>query len=90
AEDISLRWIREFYHGVFAATGGVPVINDVTDGAYVNYPDIDLSDPKYNTSGVPWHELYYKSGYARLQNVKQTYDPRDFFHHSQSVKLPTK
>ncbi|MFC8349611.1 FAD-binding oxidoreductase [Streptomyces sp. NPDC057280] len=89
AEEISLRWIREFYHGVFAATGGVPVINDLTDGAYVNYADIDLSDPKYNTSGVPWHDLYYKSGYARLQKVKKAYDPRDFFRHSQSVKLPT-
>ncbi|WP_419992783.1 FAD-binding protein [Streptomyces boninensis] len=87
-DDISLRWIREFYHGVFADTGGVPVVNDVTDGCYVNYPDIDLSDEKYNTSGVPWHELYYKDGYPRLQQVKKKYDPRDFFRHSQSVRLP--
>ncbi|QKW08080.1 FAD-binding oxidoreductase [Streptomyces sp. NA04227] len=88
AEDLSLRWIREFYHGVYARTGGVPVLNEVTDGCYVNYPDIDLGDPAFNTSGVPWHELYYKDNYARLQQVKQKYDPRDFFRHSQSVRLP--
>ncbi|OQR64840.1 FAD-linked oxidase [Streptomyces maremycinicus] len=88
-EAASLRWIREFYHGVYAETGGVPVINDVTDGCYVNYPDIDLSDPKYNTSDVPWTELYYKGNYAKLQQVKKTYDPRNFFRHSQSVRLPS-
>ncbi|MHC0430230.1 FAD-binding oxidoreductase [Streptomyces sp. O3] len=87
-EDLSLRWMREFYHGVYAATGGVPVIDDVTDGCYINYPDIDLHDPAYNTSDVPWHRLYYKDGYARLQDVKRRYDPTDFFRHSQSVRLP--
>ena len=74
-EDVSLRWIREFYGRVYAATGGVPVIDDVTDGCYVNYCDIDLSDPVYNTSDVPWHELYYKDNYAKLQQVKKAYDP---------------
>ncbi|MFD0319292.1 FAD-binding oxidoreductase [Streptomyces flavalbus] len=88
-EAMSLRWLREFYQSVYADTGGVPVINDVTDGCYVNYPDIDLSDPRYNTSGVSWQELYYKGNYAKLQRIKQTYDPRDVFHHSQSIKLPT-
>jgi FAD/FMN-containing dehydrogenase len=87
-EARSLAWIREFFHGVYAATGGVPVPNDVTDGCYVNYPDIDLHDPAFNTSGVPWHELYYKDNYPRLQQVKKRYDPRNFFHHSQSVELP--
>ncbi|MET9442745.1 FAD-binding oxidoreductase [Streptomyces sp. NPDC006610] len=87
-EAMSLRWLREFYQSVYADTGGVPVVNEVTDGCYVNYPDIDLSDPKYNTSDVSWQELYYKGNYARLQRVKQKYDPRDVFRHSQSVKLP--
>ncbi|WP_424217612.1 FAD-binding oxidoreductase (plasmid) [Streptomyces sp. BI20] len=88
-EAKSLSWIREFYHGVYAATGGVPVIDSVTDGCYVNYPDIDLHDPVYNTSGVPWHRLYYKDNYARLQQIKKKYDPRDVFRHSQSVRLPS-
>lgn len=89
AEALSLRWIRESYQGLYADTGGVPVINEVTDGCYLNYPDADLSDPVYNTSGVPWHELYYKGNYARLQQVKQAYDPRNVFHHAQSVELPS-
>jgi FAD/FMN-containing dehydrogenase len=87
-EAKSLSWIREFFHQVYAGTGGVPVINDVTDGCYVNYPDIDLHDPAYNKSSVPWHELYYKGNYARLQQVKKKYDPRNVFRHSQSVRLP--
>ncbi|WP_052864082.1 FAD-binding oxidoreductase [Streptomyces niger] len=88
AEADSLAWIREFYHGMYAATGGVPVPDDVTDGCFLNYADIDLSDPAFNTSGVPWHTLYYKDNYARLQRVKQAYDPGDVFRHSQSVTLP--
>jgi FAD/FMN-containing dehydrogenase len=87
-EAKSLAWIREFFHGVYADTGGVPTPNAVTDGCYVNYPDIDLSDPAFNKSGVPWHELYYKDNYPRLRQVKKRYDPRDIFHHTQSVQLP--
>jgi hypothetical protein len=87
-EAASLAWIRDCYQETYAATGGVPVPNEVTDGCYVNYPDIDLGDPKYNTSGVPWHHLYYKGNYLRLQAVKKKWDPRNVFRHSQSVQLP--
>ncbi|WP_274918248.1 FAD-binding oxidoreductase [Streptomyces sp. WZ-12] len=87
-EATCLKWIREFFHGVYAETGGVPVPNEVTDGCYVNYPDIDLSDPAYNKSNVPWYTLYYKDGYPRLQRVKAKYDPHDVFRHRQSVQLP--
>lgn len=88
-EAKSLSWIREFFHGVYAGTGGVPVIDSVTDGCYVNYPDIDLHDPAFNKSGVPWHTLYYKDNYPKLQQVKKKYDPRNVFRHSQSVQLPS-
>ncbi len=84
----NLAWLREFYRDVFANTGGVPVPNDVTDGCFINYADIDLSDPAWNTSGVPWHDLYYKGNYPRLQQVKATWDPTDVFHHAQSIELP--
>ena len=30
------------------------------DGAFINHPDTDLADPALNTSGVPWHTLYYR------------------------------
>ncbi len=87
-EAAKLDWIRTTYRDVYAATGGVPVPNEVNDGCYVNYPDIDLGDPRWNTSGTPWHDLYYKAGYARLQQVKRMYDPGDVFRHAQSVRLP--
>lgn len=87
-DDTYIGWARECYGEVYADTGGVPVPNEVTDGCYVNYPDVDLGDPRYNTSGTPWHELYYKQNYPRLQQVKQEYDPRNVFRHSQSVRLP--
>jgi FAD binding domain/Berberine and berberine like len=88
-DDKYVGWARDIYGEVYADTGGVPVPNDVTDGCYVNYADIDLSDPRFNRSGVPWHYLYYKENYPRLQQVKKRYDPRNFFRHGQSVQLPT-
>jgi FAD/FMN-containing dehydrogenase len=87
AEDAAnLRWIRQCYEDVYAATGGVPVPDDVTDGCYVNYPDIDLGDPARNRSGVPWHTLYHKDNHRRLQRVKAAWDPLDAFRHGQSVR----
>ncbi|MCG8915747.1 FAD-binding protein [Actinokineospora sp. PR83] len=89
AEDATnLAWVRNSYADVYSDTGGVPVPNDRTDGAYVNYPDTDLSDPAYNKSGVPWSTLYYKGNYQRLQLVKAKWDPTNVFRHGQSVRLP--
>ncbi|PPK98057.1 FAD/FMN-containing dehydrogenase [Kineococcus xinjiangensis] len=87
-DSSNVAWLREFYSDVYAETGGVPVPDDVTDGCYVNYPDGDISDPGLNTSGVAWHTLYYKDNYPRLQQVKARWDPRNFFHHHQSIRLP--
>ena len=90
AEDAqNVAWTRECYQDVFAATGGVPVVNDQSDGCYINYVDSDLKDPAYNQSSQKWHDLYYKDAYPRLQNVKKTYDPRNFFRHRMSVELPS-
>ncbi|WP_424217613.1 FAD-binding oxidoreductase (plasmid) [Streptomyces sp. BI20] len=83
-----IGWTRQSYAETYADTGGVPVPNAVTDGCYVNYPDADLNSPQHNTSTTPWHDLYYKGNYPRLQQVKKKYDPRDFFRHAQSVRLP--
>ncbi|MEU4200325.1 FAD-binding protein [Streptomyces sp. NPDC026294] len=83
-----LAWLRDFYRDVYADTGGVPVPNAVSDGSFINYPDRDLADPKLNTSGVPWHTLYYKDHYPRLQRIKARWDPRDEFRHALSVRPP--
>uniref|UniRef100_A0AAU2A3U2 FAD-binding oxidoreductase n=1 Tax=Streptomyces sp. NBC_00093 TaxID=2975649 RepID=A0AAU2A3U2_9ACTN len=81
-------WIREFYRDVYAGTGGVPVSGDITDGCFVNYADGDLSDPDWNTSGVPWHDLYYGANFPRLQQIKAQWDPKNVFRHAQSIPLP--
>ncbi|MGX4653941.1 FAD-binding oxidoreductase [Micromonospora sp. SCSIO 07396] len=84
----NISWIREFYRDVYADTGGVPVPNGVTDGAFINYADVDVADPAWNNSGVSWARLYYKDNYPRLQAVKARFDPRDVFRHALSVRLP--
>jgi hypothetical protein len=85
-DDVNLKWIRTMYRDIFAATGGVPVPNGQTAGTYINYPDVDLADPAWNTSGVPWSTLYYRDNYARLQRVKRRYDPGNRFHHALSIE----
>ncbi|GGZ39763.1 FAD-linked oxidase [Streptomyces inusitatus] len=90
AEDdaANLAWLRGLYREVYASKGGVPVSDQQTSGTFVNYCDIDLSDPLYNTSGAPWHDLYWGGNYPRLQQAKAHWDPTNFFRHGQSVRLP--
>ncbi|MGA5519833.1 FAD-binding oxidoreductase [Streptomyces pseudogriseolus] len=84
----NIGWTRDVYGEVFSSGGGYPVPGPATDGCYINYPDADITDPKVNTSGVPWYTLYYKDNYPRLQRIKAAYDPRNIFRHSQSITLP--
>ena len=60
---------------MYADIGGVSVPNELTDGCFINYPDIDLSDPRFNKSSVSWQTLYYKDNYPRLQQVKARWTP---------------
>jgi hypothetical protein len=89
-DERHLTWHREYYRAVHADTGGVPVLNDRTDGCFINYADVDLGDPRWNTSGVPWTTLYFKDNYPRLQAAKAHWDPRDTFRHAQSIRLPAR
>jgi aclacinomycin oxidase len=84
-EAKNVAWVRAFYRELFAETGGVPVPGEAYDGAFINHPDTDLADPALNTSGVPWHTLYYQENYPRLQRVKARWDPRNVFHHALSI-----
>ena len=81
-----LAWVRAFYGEMFAETGGVPAPGELCDGAMINHPDVDLADPAWNTSGIPWSTLYYKDNYPRLQGVKSRWDPRNVFRHALSVQ----
>jgi len=66
---------------------GVPMPGEAYDGALINHSDIDLANPTLNTSGVPWHQLYYKTNYPRLQRIKARWDPRDVFQHALSIRM---
>jgi hypothetical protein len=89
-EEKNLRWVRAFYRDLFAESGGVPVPGDKYEGAFINHPDTDLADPALNTSGVPWHTLYYSENYPRLQRIKARWDPRDVFRHALSIRAEHK
>ena len=86
-EAKNLAWVRAFYRDLFAESGGVPIPSPACDGTLINHPDTDLADPALNTSGVPWHTLYYKVGYPRLQRIKARWDPRDVFRHALSIRV---
>jgi hypothetical protein len=84
-DDLHLGWLRKVYGDIYRDTGGAPVPNAINAGSYINYPDVDLADPAYNTSGIPWHDLYYLGNYPRLQQIKSKWDPRNVFHHKLSI-----
>jgi aclacinomycin oxidase len=87
-DDTYLGWARQFYQALYATTGGVPTLNGIADGSYINYADVDLENPTWNKSGIPWSALYYKDNYPRLQEVKAKWDPRNVFHHALSIQSP--
>ncbi|MEP6834496.1 MAG: FAD-binding oxidoreductase [Gemmatimonas sp.] len=82
----NLKWVRAFYRDLFADAGGAPVPGDRYDGCLINHPDVDLADATINTSGTPWHTIYFQENYPRLQRVKTQWDPCDIFRHALSIR----
>jgi FAD/FMN-containing dehydrogenase len=52
-------------------------INNGIKTQYRNYPDIKF---------INWQEMYYGSGYLKLQQIKNKYDPANLIRHEQSIK----
>ena len=73
-----IDWMNDFYRSMYAnEPNQTPYPNDIFDGCYVNYPDVDLED---------WQYLYYKENYSRLQRAKRLWDPLGVFWHRQSIE----
>ncbi|MFC7421255.1 FAD-dependent oxidoreductase [Iodobacter arcticus] len=93
-EQLHLDWINGFYQAVYAEYGGTPnPANDprgVVDGCYYNYPDSDLGTHTQGDVNQAL-ELYFldnfRKGQRNLVQVKQQWDPQNFFHHAQSIPV---
>ena len=48
----------------------------MSGGAYVNYPDLDLTD---------WRAAYSGGNLPRLKRIKSAFDANNVFHHLQSI-----
>ncbi|WP_026178865.1 FAD-binding oxidoreductase [Streptomyces hokutonensis] len=56
---------------------GYGIIDPLSTGhSYINFPDERLED---------WQQAYYGGNYDRLVQVKNAYDPGNFFNHPQSI-----
>jgi aclacinomycin oxidase len=87
-EAAHLAWLRALYSDLFQDSGGAPAPGAIADGAFINHPDRDLADPRWNRSGTPWQTLYYKDNYPRLQRIKAQWDPLNIFRHALSITAP--
>jgi FAD/FMN-containing dehydrogenase len=50
----------------------------MSGGAYVNYPDLDLTD---------YAAAYWDGNLPRLKQIKSAFDPNNLFRHAQSITL---
>jgi FAD/FMN-containing dehydrogenase len=81
---IMIRWsdkwlssrVREFFDGFKARLRPLSMADRA---AYVNFTDVAMRD--YATA-------YYGSNYPKLQEVKKIWDPFDYFHVPQGIRLP--
>jgi len=72
-EAANIEWLRGMYSEV------APRLSLGGAGCYANYADDDLAESD-------WPALYYGANYPRLQAVKRTADPADFFRGRQTVR----
>lgn len=77
-DEPHLAWIRGFYNDMYGPDGPQP--DDVMDGCYYNYPDVDLGDNALS--------LYFQNNLDRLKATKARWDKDNYFRHAQSIPLP--
>lgn len=83
-----LQWKRDFYTELYSGPNvaaphqGAPYPNELYEGCYINYPDVDMLAHPW------WPQLYYGTGdvVPLLRSVKRRYDPNNIFHHAMSIR----
>lgn len=93
-QQAHLEWIEAFYHAVYAEYGGTPDPRQdptgTVDGAYYNYPDVALGnhlDGKLDAALWLYFLDNYRNNARNLVQVKQQWDPENYFHHAQSIPV---
>lgn len=86
-DDVYLSWLWGFYTAYFADFGGKPYENDLYEGCYINYPDVDMKyiDEAKTVVDPQWLSLYYGDKAAMLQTTKASIDPGNIFHSALSI-----
>ena len=90
------EWIKSAYDLIHADTGGRPTPgildnygNEIYQGCYINYPDIDMLESATGLPDSNWLKLYYYDDNLidRLKNLKIEVDPNNIFHHQMSIPI---
>lgn len=84
-DEINKYFVNNFYKEMYAATDGVPKPShsNGTDGAYINYPAVELGLEQQQYAPLYWPSY---DNYARLQKTKRRWDPNNCFHFPQSIQ----
>ncbi|PKF49442.1 BBE domain-containing protein [Enterovibrio nigricans] len=95
-ETFFVEWINSAYKEIYKESGGVPEWGTSYEGCYFNYPDRALGintghdllpgEVAGSNPGITAAQnLYFSESYvARLQAIKNKYDPNNYFIHAQS------
>lgn len=90
-----LGWIRDAYSTIYSRWGGVPdpsAADSPFEGAYYNYPDVDLNDWKQGKWGALY--LYFLDNFQtnarNLVDIKKRWDPNEYFKFVQSIPTEKK
>ncbi len=90
-----IDWLNEMYTAIYKKTGGFPTPNfqssgseNIVDGCYYNYPDIDLGNINQGEPSLEFAlQLYFGINLKRLKNIKALYNHKGWFSNSQSIAL---
>lgn len=88
-DEFQIAWMKQFYQDYFLEYNGKPYENEVYEGCYINYPDIDMKY-LYTAQGeidLKWLALFYGDKVQLLHTTKTQVDSQNLFYHELSIPL---